>query len=145
MSDIRMKPGAVSLSEWRAIYRGAHCSLEPTCEARISASAAAVQRIIDKGEPVYGINTGFGKLASVRIDREDLATLQRNIVLSHSAGVGEPTSPAIVRLMIALKVASLAQGASGVQMDTIRLLCAMLEHRMTPIIPSQGSVGPSTT
>ena len=78
-------------------------------------SAAAVARIVAQGEPVYGINTGFGKLASVRIAAGDLATLQRNIVLSHAAGVGEPMPVAVARLMMALKLASLAQGASGVR------------------------------
>ncbi len=138
-----MKPGEVPLSQWRAIYHGAQASLHPTSAARIAESAAAVQRILRKGEPVYGINTGFGKLASVRIENEDLATLQRNIVLSHCAGVGEPLPPPIVRLLIALKLASLAQGASGVRLETTRLLGAMLEQGMIPVIPSQGSVGAS--
>ena len=75
----------------------------------------AVERIVARGEPVYGINTGFGKLAGVRIEAADLAQLQRNIVLSHAAGVGEPASVATTRLMMALKLGSLAQGASGVQ------------------------------
>ena len=73
-----------------------------------------------RGEPVYGINTGFGKLASVRIPAADLETLQRNIVLSHAAGVGEPMPVAVARLMMALKLASLAQGASGVRLETLR-------------------------
>ena len=77
-------------------------------------------RIVAKGEPVYGINTGFGKLASVRIDAADLETLQRNIVLVHAAGVGEPMPVAVARLMMALKLASLAQGASGVRPETLR-------------------------
>jgi histidine ammonia-lyase len=93
---------------------------------RIAASAAAVARILAKGEAVYGINTGFGKLASVRIADEDLATLQRNIVLSHAAGTGAPSPIPVVRLMMALKLASLAQGASGVRPETVRLLEAML-------------------
>ncbi|NEL27704.1 MAG: aromatic amino acid lyase, partial [Xanthomonas perforans] len=93
------------------------------------------------GEPVYGVNTGFGKLASVRIEREDLQTLQRNIVLSHAAGVGEPTPVPVVRLMMALKLTSLAQGASGVQPQTLALLDAMLRLGITPVVPCQGSVG----
>ncbi|WP_160320935.1 aromatic amino acid lyase, partial [Xanthomonas phaseoli] len=87
--------------------------------------------------------TGFGKLASVRIEREDLQTLQRNIVLSHAAGVGEPTPVPVVRLMMALKLTSLAQGASGVQPDTLALLEAMLRAGITPVVPCQGSVGAS--
>ena len=79
------------------------------------------QRILGRGEPVYGINTGFGKLAGVRIEPADLARLQRNIVLSHAAGVGEPVSDAVTRLMMALKLGSLAQGASGVRPETLDL------------------------
>ncbi|RWF57928.1 MAG: histidine ammonia-lyase, partial [Mesorhizobium sp.] len=96
-----------------------------------------------KGEPVYGINTGFGKLASVRIPESDLETLQRNIVLSHAAGVGEPMPVAVVRLMMALKLASLAQGASGVRAETIDLLQGMLANDVIPVVPAQGSVGAS--
>lgn len=90
MTDITLVPGAVTLLQWRAIYRGAPAGLDPVSAAVIRASADAVARILAKGQPVYGINTGFGKLASVRIGDEDLATLQRNIVLSHAAGTGAP-------------------------------------------------------
>ena len=100
-------------------------------------------KIVAKGEPVYGINTGFGKLASVRIPAADLETLQRNIVLSHAAGVGEPMPVAVVRLMMALKLASLAQGASGVRPETVALLEAMLAADVIPVVPAQGSVGAS--
>ena len=89
------------------------------------------------------MNTGFGKLASVRIEAGDLATLQRNIVLSHAAGVGAPSPPGIVRLMMALKLASLAQGASGVRPETARLIENMLAKGLTPVVPAQGSVGAS--
>jgi histidine ammonia-lyase len=138
-----LRPGKVSYAEWRAIYQGAAFTLDPACDAGIAASAAAVERIVAKGEPVYGVNTGFGKLASVRIDAADLATLQRNIVLSHAAGVGEPMSVNVTRLMMALKLASLAQGASGVRLETVRLLEAMLAQGLTPVVPAQGSVGAS--
>ncbi|MEI9996723.1 MAG: histidine ammonia-lyase [Rhizomicrobium sp.] len=143
MSTIILQPGAVALSQWRAIYRGAHAVLDPACGAAVAESAAAVGRILAKGEPVYGINTGFGKLASVRIAEDDLAILQRNIVLSHAAGVGEVTPVNTARLMIALKLASLAQGASGIAPQTLALLGAMLERGLTPAIPAQGSVGAS--
>ena len=143
MTPVVLRPGEVSLAEWRAVYRGASTSLDPSSAAGIAESAAAVARILAKGEPVYGINTGFGKLASVRIEAGDLAALQRNIVLSHAAGVGEATPPAIVRLMLALKLASLAQGASGVAPATIGLLEALLVGDLIPIIPCQGSVGAS--
>ncbi|WEJ99613.1 MAG: histidine ammonia-lyase [Candidatus Sphingomonas phytovorans] len=143
MKAIVLKPGAVPLSDWRAIYRGAAVSLDPVSAGVIAASAAAVERILARGEPVYGINTGFGKLASVRIEAGDLATLQRNIVLSHAAGTGGPSPVPVVRLMLALKLASLAQGASGVQPATVALLEAMLARGLTPLIPAQGSVGAS--
>ncbi|MGF7146990.1 histidine ammonia-lyase [Sphingomonas zeicaulis] len=140
---IILDPGNVALADWRAIYRGAPASLDPACAPRIAESAAAVGRILAKGKPVYGINTGFGKLASVRIGDEDLATLQRNIVLSHAAGTGDASPVSVVRLMMALKLASLAQGASGVRPETVALLETMLVQGLTPEIPSQGSVGAS--
>jgi histidine ammonia-lyase len=140
---VTLHPGRVPLADWRAIYRGAAGRLDPACWPAVAASAEAVQRILAKGEPVYGINTGFGKLASVRIEAGDLATLQRNIVLSHSVGVGEPTPVPVVRLMMALKLASLAQGASGVQPQTLALLEAMLLKGVIPVVPAQGSVGAS--
>jgi histidine ammonia-lyase len=143
MHDILLRPGHVSLAEWRAIYRGAGAALDPSCLPAIRRSAAAVAAIVAKGDPVYGINTGFGKLASVRIGSDDLETLQRNIVLSHAVGVGEPMSRAAARLMMALKLASLAQGASGVKLETVAMLEALLANDLTPIIPSQGSVGAS--
>jgi len=143
MTDILLVPGAASLADWRAIYRGAIPRLDPASGPRIAMSAAAVGRILAHGEPVYGINTGFGKLASVRIDDADLATLQRNIVLSHAAGVGDPSPVPVIRLMMALKLASLAQGASGVRPETVALLEAMLVYGLTPVIPAQGSVGAS--
>ena len=143
MNDVVMRPGEVSLAEWRAIYRGAGAKLDPASAPVIAASAAAVERILARGEPVYGINTGFGKLASVRIEAGDLETLQRNIVLSHAAGVGEPSPVPVIRLMLALKLASLAQGASGVRPATVALLEAMLVKGLTPVVPAQGSVGAS--
>lgn len=138
-----LEPGEVSLAQWRAIYRGADVLLDEACWHRIGAGAEAVSKILERGEPVYGINTGFGKLASVRIEAADLATLQQNIVLSHAAGLGEPVSVPIVRLIMALKLASLAQGASGVRPETVEFLAAMLTRGLTPVIPSQGSVGAS--
>ncbi len=136
-------PGRVPLATWREIYRGAPVALDPASAGPIVAGAAAVAAIVAKGEPVYGINTGFGKLAMIRIDAADLGQLQRNIVLSHAAGVGEKMPDALVRLMIALKLAGLAQGASGVRPATIALLEAMLERNALPMIPGQGSVGAS--
>jgi histidine ammonia-lyase len=143
MNDTLLRPGRVPLDQWRTIYRGAGVALDPACLPTIERSAAAVAAIVAKGEPVYGINTGFGKLASVRIGSDDLEKLQRNIVLSHAAGVGEPMPVAVVRLMMALKLASLAQGASGVRSSTIAKLEGLLVNDLMPVIPSQGSVGAS--
>jgi len=141
--SILLRPGNVALAEWREIYRGASVALDTACWPIIDKSAAAVASMVGKGDPVYGINTGFGKLASVRIAIEDLETLQRNIVLSHAAGVGEPMPVATARLMMALKLTSLAQGASGVRRSTVAMIEAFLAHGLTPVIPSQGSVGAS--
>ncbi len=138
-----LRPGRTRLADWRAIYRGAKAALHPEAAAAVAASAGAVARILDRGEAVYGVNTGFGKLAGVRIETGQLEQLQRNIVLSHAAGVGPPMPTAIVRLMLSLKLASLARGASGVRPETLALLQALIEQDLTPVIPAQGSVGAS--
>ena len=143
MSTIQLTPGAVPLDAWREVYRGTPVRLDPASHVAIDASAQAITTILARGEPVYGINTGFGKLASVRIAPADLERLQRNIVLSHAAGVGPPMPLPVARLMMALKLASLAQGASGVRRETVSLLEALLARDMVPIVPAQGSVGAS--
>jgi histidine ammonia-lyase len=138
-----LTPGAVAYADWLAIHDGASPQLDPACRVAITDSAAAVARILARNQPIYGINTGFGKLASVKIGDADLATLQRNIVLSHAAGVGKPMPVSVARLMMALKLASLARGASGVAPATVDLLETMLARHLTPIVPAQGSVGAS--
>src|ERR1700741_1808491 len=143
VNDILLRPGQVSLTEWCGIYRGAGVRLDPACLPIVERSATAVAAIVAKGTPVYGINTGFGKLARVRIDVDDLEQLQQNLVLSHAAGVGVPLPIEITRLMMALKLASLAQGVSGVRPATLTMLEALLARGLTPKIPSQGSVGAS--
>ena len=143
MTPILLRGGTLTLTDWRAIYRGAPAAACPTDRPRVEAAARTVADILARNEPVYGINTGFGKLAGVRIGPEDLARLQRNIVLSHAAGVGEPLPPQVVRLILALKLGSLAQGASGVQWTTIQRLNDCLALNLLPVIPGQGSVGAS--
>jgi histidine ammonia-lyase len=143
MTEVVLKPGDVSLADWRAIWRGAGVRLDPAVSGAIAASADAIERILAHGEAVYGVNTGFGKLASVRIEADELGALQRNLVLSHSAGIGEAMPEAVVRLMIALKMASLGRGASGVAPTTMALLEALLARGVTPVVPVQGSVGAS--
>ena len=131
------------LADWREVARGAGVQLAGSALSAVAASAATVAAIVASGVPVYGINTGFGKLANIHIDANDLAALQRNLVLSHAAGVGEPTPPAIVRLMMAIKLATLARGASGVRPDILHMLEAMIARDVIPLVPSQGSVGAS--
>ena len=143
VTEVMLKPGETPLAGWRAIWNGAALRLDPASQAAVAESAAAVARILGHGEPVYGINTGFGKLAAVRIEDGDLATLQRNLVLSHAAGVGDPSPRRVVRLMMALKLASLAQGASGVRPETVGLLETMIALDLIPVVPGQGSVGAS--
>ncbi len=143
MDKIMLTPGSVSLPAWRAIYRGAPATLDRAWLPAVEAAARVVEEIIAEGAPVYGINTGFGKLAQVRIGVEDLSTLQRNIVLSHAAGTGDPMPAAVVRLMMALKMSSIGQGASGVRFAAIEMLEAMLSRDLVPVIPAQGSVGAS--
>jgi histidine ammonia-lyase len=143
MSEVVLTPGKVALSDWKRIYEGATPRLDPAAGPAIAASAAAVERLLARGEAVYGVNTGFGKLASVRIEPADLARLQTNLVLSHTAGVGDPMPVAVARLMMALKLVGLARGASGVRPATPALLEAMLAQGITPVVPVQGSVGAS--
>ena len=138
-----LKAGQVPLSVWRDIYFGAEAEIDPGCREAVEQAADVIRQIIAAGAPVYGVNTGFGKLASVRIDAADLAQLQRNIVLSHAAGVGAPLGIPVVRLIMALKLASLAQGASGVTWSTLQMLQSCLSKGLVPVIPGQGSVGAS--
>ena len=138
-----LEPGKISLASWRAIYRGASVALDPACYPAIDKGAAVVDTIAAQREPIYGINTGFGKLANIRIGAADLSQLQRNLVLSHAAGVGEAMPRPVVRLMMALKIASLAHGTSGVRVETVGRLEAMLARDLIPCVPCQGSVGAS--
>ena len=141
---ILLKPGQVSLNELEAIYwDGQAARLDPSFDAGMQRAADRVAEIAAGNAPVYGINTGFGKLASIKIDAADVATLQRNLILSHCCGVGAPLAENIVRLMMALKLVSLGRGASGVRLGLVRLIEAMLERGVTPVIPEKGSVGAS--
>lgn len=141
---IILKPGSVPLETLEKIYReGLPVRIDPAFHAGIEKAAARIAEIAAGDAPVYGINTGFGKLASIRIAAGDVATLQRNLILSHCCGVGEPLSENIVRLIMALKLVSLGRGASGVRLEVITLIEAMLEKGVIPMIPEKGSVGAS--
>ena len=141
---LTLNPGQVTLSELEQLYRHERsCVLDKSCSSAIEQSAATIAAAAAGDEPVYGVNTGFGKLASTRIAPEDTTTLQRNLILSHCSGVGEALSAEVVRLVMALKIISLGRGVSGVKPSLIRQLEEMLERGVTPVIPSQGSVGAS--
>ena len=139
-----IRPGRLTLDELQAIHAGAPAlRLDPQALPAIEASAAVVQAAAAGDAPVYGVNTGFGKLASTRIGAEDLSQLQWNLIRSHSVGVGEPLAAPVVRLMLALKAASLARGFSGVRPAVIDSLLAVHDAGLVPFVPSQGSVGAS--
>ena len=132
------------LGELRAIAAGgATLSLDESAAERVAASSAVVQRIAGGDAAVYGVNTGIGKLATTRIARDQLATLQRNIILSHAAGTGPLLADEVVRLVLALKVASFAQGYSGVRPAVLEALLACYHQGLLPCIPAKGSVGAS--
>jgi histidine ammonia-lyase len=144
LQTLLLHPGRLTLEELQAIHAGGlRLELDAAARPDIAAAAAVVQRAAAGNAPVYGVNTGFGKLASTRISSEDLATLQRNLIRSHSVGVGEALSPPVVRLILALKAASLARGASGVREEVVDKLIAAYNAGLVPFIPCQGSVGAS--
>ena len=141
---VTLTPGAVDLLTLEALYRaGEPAVLDPAARPGIENSAAVIAEAASADAPAYGVNTGFGKLASTRIAPEDTATLQRNLIRSHCAGVGEPLDARVVRLIMILKLISLGRGASGVRWELIELLTGMIAREVTPIIPAQGSVGAS--
>lgn len=140
---VTLRPGAMALSDWRSIYRGGDVVLDRGCKGDVDRGAQAVLDLLASGRAVYGVNTGFGKLAQSRIANDELAELQKRLVLSHAAGVGAPMPPKIVRLMMALKISSLSRGVSGVRWVVIERLEALLQGGVTPVIPCQGSVGAS--
>jgi histidine ammonia-lyase len=134
----------LGLAALRAIARdGRPVALAPACRPAIVASAGAVAAILATGRPAYGINTGFGRLSQTRIAADALEQLQTNIVLSHAAGTGPLLEDAVVRLVLALKVASFARGASGVRPELVELLVSLHNHGIYPCIPAKGSVGAS--
>jgi histidine ammonia-lyase len=139
-----LRAGALSLAALRRIYeRPAAFRLAARDRERIVGANALVERIVSLGDAAYGINTGFGLLAQTRIPGEQLELLQRNLLLSHAAGVGHALPDAVVRLVLALKINALARGHSGVTLGLIDSLAALLEHEVYPVIPAQGSVGAS--
>lgn len=142
----RLLPGNLPLPEIAALYRGGRIDVvleAATVRPAVDKSAALVAAAAAGDAPVYGINTGFGKLAKVRIPPDQVAELQRRLVLSHAVGTGPLLPDAVVRLILLLKINSLAQGLSGVQWETITALQMLLNADVLPCIPAQGSVGAS--
>ena len=141
---LTLVPGQISLTQLRSIAaRFEPLQLDESCQAGIRACAEAVQKIVEAGRPAYGINTGFGKLAKIHIPVEQLEQLQTNLVRSHAAGMGPLLDDASVRLILALKIGSLARGYSGVRPETLDSLVMMYNAQIWPCIPAQGSVGAS--
>jgi len=144
MNRIQIDGETLTLDQLYAIaLDGAEVELSPQARERMNASRAVVERLIESNAAVYGVNTGFGKMASVRISREQIRTLQTNLVRSHACGVGTPLSEPEVRAMLALRANAIAKGFSGVRPVVAETLCAMLNKCVHPVIPSQGSVGAS--
>jgi len=141
---LTLKPGELSLAQLRRIYyEPVRVQLDGDCKADIDSAARVVTEILQQDRPVYGINTGFGSLARKRIADDDLKELQRKLVLSHACGVGELLSDAQVRLMLTLKINSLARGYSGIRLGLIEALIQLLNAEVYPCIPAKGSVGAS--
>ncbi len=144
MTALTLKPGAVTLAELRRLARGSDpIALAESWRRGVEQSLAAVGKRLAAGEALYGINTGFGKLAKTRISIDELATLQLYLVRSHAAGVGTPLADSTVRLVMALKAASLARGYSGVRPVVIERLLQLINAGIHPLVPGQGSVGAS--
>jgi histidine ammonia-lyase len=144
MRHVLIDGDTLGLEEVRAVARGeARVELAPAARLRVRAARQLVEARLCDGAPHYGINTGFGTLAEVRIGDADLAKLQRNLVLSHAAGVGQPLPPAEVRALVLLRANVLAKGLSGVREATLDLLVDLLDRDVVPVVPERGSVGAS--
>jgi histidine ammonia-lyase len=140
---VKLNPESIGLNVLRELWKGARAELDPAAMERVAKSAGAVERIVSSGDTVYGVNTGFGLLANTRIPDERLAELQTNLILSHSAGLGDALPRHVTRLMILLKLLGLGRGYSGVRPLVIEALQRLLDGDAMPLIPSQGSVGAS--
>lgn len=144
MSEFDLNPGHVTLNQLAAVYwKNAVVRLNRSAKPTILEAASRIAAAANGNHPVYGVNTGFGKLASMKIESGDTAQLQRNLILSHCCGVGELVDEKVVRLMMTLKLLSFGRGASGVRWGLVELLEGMLARGVVPVIPAQGSVGAS--
>ncbi|MFQ5630889.1 MAG: histidine ammonia-lyase, partial [bacterium] len=127
----------------KVIYANTQVTLAPSAKKQIAASREVITHCLDEDKPIYGINTGFGKLAEIQIPHDHLNELQENLVMSHACGVGEPASQEDVRAILLLKANTLAKGFSGVREQIIEFLLALLNKNVLPVIPQKGSVGAS--
>ena len=144
MGSIKIDGNHLTIEEIIAVARnGAYVELAPAAEVAINQSRSWVKEIIQSGKPVYGINTGFGIFSDVRISVEDSAQLSRNLILSHAVGTGDPLPDEIVRAAILVRANTLAKGHSGVRLELVETLLALLNKGLTPVVPSQGSLGSS--
>lgn len=143
MNAFTLNPGTLTLAQLRQLWGSPmQLTLSEAAFGAINESVACVEAIVAEGRTAYGINTGFGLLAQTRIATHDLENLQRSLVLSHAAGVGEPLDDEIVRLMMVLKINSLARGFSGIRLSVIQALIGLVNAGVYPWIPAKGSVGP---
>ena len=141
---LTLNPGQLTLADLRKIWRdAAPLALNASAYEAINASAATIHKIVERGAPAYGINTGFGKLAKTHIPNDQLEELQRNLILSHSVGSGELIADEVVRLILAMKIGSLARGYSGIRASVIDTMIALYNRGIMPCIPGKGSVGAS--
>ncbi|CAB5557389.1 histidine ammonia-lyase [Providencia hangzhouensis] len=144
MTKLTIHPGKMTLEDLRIVFQQAvTVVLDKRAHTAIEKSVATVNKIIEEDRTAYGINTGFGLLANTRIATKDLQSLQRSIVMSHAAGVGEPLDDDLVRLIMVLKINSLARGFSGIRLEVINALIALVNAQVYPFIPAKGSVGAS--
>ncbi len=144
MTALQLDGNALALHDVVAVARGGRpFALSPEARLAMEATRAVVERVVTGGAPVYGVNTGFGKLSEITIAPDELAALQRNLVRSHAAGVGAPLPDDVVRAMLLLRANVLAKGASGARPVLVDALAALLDHDIIPVVPSQGSVGAS--
>lgn len=144
MTMIQLDGNHLSIEEVESVARRqAEVELTEDARERILASREVIENIVAADRTVYGVTTGFGVFSDVRVSAQDVRTLQRNLILSHCAGIGEPFPPETVRAIMLLRANALAKGFSGIRLEVVELLLRMLGHDLLPVIPSQGSVGAS--
>jgi histidine ammonia-lyase len=144
MNKIQIDGEHLTLAElYGVVFDGAEVALAPAARQKMNASRAVIERLVESNAAVYGVNTGFGKMASVRISRDQIRQLQVNLVRSHACGVGAPLTEPETRAMLVLRANAIAKGLSGVRPIVAETLCAMLNGKVHPVIPCQGSVGAS--